>query len=569
MKKIITRNNDVKINTYEEKTKKIERICVVIVSLLSLIFFGIIAIANITSTAVIDPKKFALEIILFSKDNIFLNLLYIILFLLLALGLYTFRKTFLKITEKQLMIGLFIYTMTLGLIWVIKVQCVPAADAGQIYDATVSFVKGDMTPMTKSTWEALFGDYSYFKPYPYQLGLVFLGEFIYKIFGYETALPLEIMNVVSLALLYLGLQKIAMRLFHKKQILFILTFLLAMCLQPIFVSAFPYGLIIGFSAAVWAYYFVLRFMQSTSSKNALWMIPATLLMVISILAKYNNMIWLVAIAIAMVFYIIKKKDWPAIILLVGFCLVSAMSLNLVINHYEKKSNVELGDGVSQILYLDMGFNESYMAPGWYNGKALSLYMQNEGNIEKAEEAAKEDLKERMEKFTSDFGYTRDFFLKKIVSQWNEPTYESIWASQVKGHYYGNVEEYSWLNKVYYQLNEDGTPIRDENNALIYEGSWGQKLNSYFNIYNMIMYLLFCVAMVSLIAHKCNYETLVMIMVLIGGFLYHLLFEAKSQYSVTYFILIVFFAAYGLLIITKKMNKFRVRLNEKKRTESKK
>ena len=27
----------------------------------------------------------------------------------------------------------------------------------------------------------------------------------------------------------------------------------------------------------------------------------------------------------------------------------------------------------------------------------------------------------------------DFFSKKIISQWNEPTYESIWVSKVKSH----------------------------------------------------------------------------------------------------------------------------------------
>ena len=35
------------------------------------------------------------------------------------------------------------------------------------------------------------------------------------------------------------------------------------------------------------------------------------------------------------------------------------------------------------------------------------------------------------------------------------------------------------------------------------------------------------------------------MVIIGGFLYHTLFEAKSQYAISYFILMIPLAAYAL------------------------
>ena len=532
-------------------TEKFERICGIGVCTLALIFFGFIALFSMKLTAVINPKKFVSENILFENDNILVNLMFIVLFALITAGLYRFRNYFKKVTDKQLMLGLFIYTLVLGLIWVLRVQCDPWADSLDVQNGAVLMIKNDATVFTKTDWSYI-KDYNYFQMYPYQLGLVFISEIIYRIFGYETAMPLEVINVIALALLYLGLQKIVKKLFQNSGTLFILTFFLAACLQPIFMTAFPYGLIIGFSAAIWACYFIICFMQSKHKKRVLYFIPATILMMISILAKYNNMIWLIAIAIAMVIYIIRKKDWFTAIPLVIFCVISALSLNMVISHYERKTGVELGDGVSQIMYLDMGLNESGMAPGWYNGKAQGLYMRYNGDIEKAEKAAKEDLAVRKEKLLLDFGYSSDFFAKKILSQWSEPSYESIWASQVKNHYYGEVESYSWLNKVYYQLNEDGTPMLNQDGTQKYEGSWGKKLYSYFDIYNMIMYLLFCIAMISLIVRKCSAETMIMIIVLIGGFLYHMLFEGKSQYCVTYFILIVFFAAYGLDVASHKV-----------------
>lgn len=523
----------------------VEKICGIGTSILALIFFGIVAIASIGLTSVIDQNSYAGEHILYEKDNIFLNIIFIILFIVAAILLYYFRDVFMKIPESKMKVGLFVYTIIVGIIWVIKVQCVPATDARQVYDAAVMFAKGDMTPMKVSTWESMFGDMSYFQPNPHQLGLVFICEKLYRICGFETALPLEILNVVSLALMYLGLQKIAKRLFNSKGIVLILTVILALCLQPLFMTAFPYGIIIGFSAAIWAYYFVLCFMQSKSSKRALYILPATLLMVISVLAKYNNLICVLAITIGLIIYIIREKDWISFVLVAVFCIVSFSSMGIVVKYYENKSGVTLKPGITQMMFLDMGLNESPMAPGWYNGRTIGLYKKYNGDSEAATKEAKEDVSNRIDKFMSDGKYGRKFFLSKILSQWNEPSYESIWVSQVKSHYYDKVDEKSWLYKVYRQNDKDGNPM--------YDGSWGKKLDFYFNIYQMLMFVMFSVAMIYFIVKKCNVETMTLILILIGGFLYHLLFEGKSQYCVSYFVLISFFAAYGTYIVAKSVD----------------
>ena len=42
------------------------------------------------------------------------------------------------------------------------------------------------------------------------------------------------------------------------------------------------------------------------------------------------------------------------------------------------------------------------------------------------------------------------------------------------------------------------------------------------------------------------------LVMLGGLLYHLLFEAKSQYAMPYFVLILPIAAYGLFTLFRKV-----------------
>lgn len=516
-----------------QKQNIFEKICCYGATIMALIVFGVVAIGSIFQTSVIDPDNFSLEVILYQNDNVFINLLMLLCFFGLAFLLYRYRNIFARISERQLMIALAVYTIVVGMVWIIKVQCVPAADSGTIYDTAVDAIKGDWSSFYTSDDETLRG-LSYYRLFPYQLGFVLISEIVYRIMGYETALPIQIINVLALAVLYIGLLKIAKKIFHSKGVVVILTFLLAACVQPILFTPFAYGNIIGFSAAIWSCYCVICFMQSENRKRDLWFIPAALLMALSIIAKYNNLIWLIAVAIGLIIYVVKTKKWVYLISVAGFCIVSILGLNLVIMSYEARSNTEIGSGMSQILQLDMGLNESYMAPGWYNGMAKRMYVDHAGDGQAADEEAKKDLQARKEKFMSDGVYLCEFFGKKILSQWNEPSYESLWVSQVKTHYYGEVESYSWLDKVY-------------------NGTWGQALYTYFDLYHMIVFVLFCVAMVALLLKRCGPETIMLITTLLGGFFYHLLFEAKSQYSLTYFILIVFFAAYGLHFLLKTIS----------------
>lgn len=524
--------NGIKHISANTANNKFERICSYGVAILSLLFFGYIAVWSIVQTSVIDPENFVGEKILYEVDNVILNIIIIVLFLGLMFLLFIYKGILNKINEKVLIIGLAIYTIVLGLVWVLNVQSIPAADSGTIYNTACSIIKGDWTPFITSNSD-FYDNVSYYHLYKFQLGMVFISEIVYRIFGYGTAIPMQVFNVFALAAMHVGLLLIAKRIFRSKAVVVIMTFILAACLQPIFFTAFAYGNIIGFSAAVWSYYFIIRFMQSENKKRVLFFIPASLFMAFSILAKYNNLIWMLAIAIGLVIYIIKSKKWVHILSIICFCLVSVNVLNLVIASYEYRSGVELKDGVSQILYLDMGLNESGIAPGWYNGMAKSKYLQYNCDVEAAESDAKADISTRVKLFLSDPGYAKDFWSKKILSQWNEPSYESVWVSQVKRHYNGEIREGTWLYSVY---NGKGKVI----------------LNSYFDIYQMIVFILFCIAMVGIIINGCGAEVTILLTTLIGGFIYHLLFEAKSQYSLTYFILIAFFASYGVYVLLKSV-----------------
>ena len=166
-----------------------------------------------------------------------------------------------------------------------------------------------------------------------------------------------------------------------------------------------------------------------------------------------------------------------------------------------------------------------MAPGWYSKTAVNDYMKGGYDAERGNAVAQASIDRRLEEFSDDLGYAFEFFGEKVLSQWNEPSYESIWISQVKQH----TDELSDLAKDIYN-----------------NGFMSQWFALHFNFYIQILFVLFALGIyVLFIDRKTNIETVLLPLVLLGAFGYHLLFEAKSQYACTYIPLLVPTAAYAM------------------------
>lgn len=529
----------------KEKQNRFEYVVVNIICLFAFLAFGYISVMGFFQTSVIDPTAYVGEHILYETDNIALNLFFAALFFVFLFAMRRFYNFFAKINMTVLEIILALYVVLLGMIWIFSVTSIPAADSQNIFETATQAANGQYTSLNDFTQfynKDFYSGYSYYNFYPFQLGFVFFCELVYRIFGTDSSMPIQVLNVLATAAAYLGLAKITRILFKRKSVEFMAIFLLALCFQPILFCTFVYGNIIGMCLGIWACYFLIRYFQTNSWKL---LIPCGILLVISTIVKYNNMIYLVAFVIMLIVHTIKAKKWQSIAFAVAICIATVGSSSLIIASYEARSGATLANGVSQVLYLDMGMQESSRAPGWYTTTGLNTYLKNGFDDEAANAEAWEHIGERMDKFTGDPEYMFDFYSKKILSQWNEPTFESIWVSKVKGH---------------------ETEIAGGIGEAVYEKSLGQLLELHFGLYMRIVYLLFAVGIYLLfINKKTNICTVLLPLVLMGGFGYHFLCEGKSQYILTYIPLIIPTSAYALNTILcsdyKGAKKFFAKVNE--------
>ena len=170
-----------------------------------------------------------------------------------------------------------------------------------------------------------------------------------------------------------------------------------------------------------------------------------------------------------------------------------------------------------------------MAPGWYNHYTVITFSKYNYDGEMAIAKARADIGERLSYFSSHPRYTLSFFTKKILSQWNEPSYESLWVSKVKGHL-SPVPNFA-------------TNLYDSNYLL-----------RYLKVFQLLIFVGFLFAALKGVGRRDCLFTLIPLIIL-GGFSYHLIFEAKSQYILIYFIMLIPYAAYGLDVITQKARRF--------------
>ena len=511
-----------------ENKSKFEYVVVNIICLFAFLAFGYIAIMGFFQTSVIDPTAYSAEKILYQTDNLALNLLFTAIFVGILFTMRRFYDFFAKINITALEIILVVYVVLLGFIWIFSVTSIPAADSANVYETARQAAKNQYTSLhdfTNFYNKDFYGGYSYYNFYPFQLGFVFICEIIFRIFGTTSSMPVQVINVLAVGAAYLGLAKITRLLFKRKSIEFMAIFLLALCFQPILFCTFVYGNIIGMSLGIWSCFFLIKYFRTN---KWLLLIPCGILLVISTIAKYNNMIYLVAFVIMLIVHTVKEKKWQSIAFAVAICIATVGSSSLIIASYESRAGVTLANGVSQVLYFDMGLQESGRAPGWYTTTGLNLYLKNQFDDEAANKEAWQQIGQRMEAFSDDAEYTVDFFGKKILSQWNEPTFESIWVSKVKGH---------------------EVAIKGGIGEAVYDKSLGQLLELHFGLYMRVLYLLFAIGIYCLfISKKTNIQTILLPLVLMGGFGYHFLCEAKSQYILTYIPLIIPTAAYALNLV---------------------
>lgn len=507
-----------------------ESLCSRIVCVIMIAVTGFLMVASLMHTTgmeivregqgvdtVIYRIKETIESVVYYNDSLVIN----VLLLILAFGLCFIILPRLKkipITYELLFIA--VWTVALGSVWVICSQVAPTEDSYTVSSAASEFANNDYSALSEKP---------YFHEYSFQLGYVFFTELIIRLHNIFTPtnnfLYLQIFNVIFLAAIYVGLLLINNRLFKDKRIVDLTALIFALSVQPIISCVFIYGIIPGIMFAVWAIYFEIVYLQRNSIPSAA---ASALLIAVAVMIKSNNLIVLIAMAaVAFVKMFSRRRfvtDIAYILVAVVLCLSISPAVKMM---YERRSGVDLGDSVPYSSWIAMGLNESDLAPGWYSPQyTIGNFESCSNDAEKAGEQSKAEIVNRIKYFAQNPQYTNDFFYLKAVSQWNETSFQSIWNNSVRGRYGEKAFIAKWVC-----------------------GDGEKPVKRYMDIFTQFIYAAAFLGVICLFRRREILPCILPVTVL-GGFLYHLLSEGKSQYILPYYIMLTAFAAVGVLTAYK-------------------
>lgn len=299
---------------------------------------------------------------------------------------------------------------------------------------------------------------------------------------------------------------------------------------------FIYGNIAGLSLSLFSIWMAVRYLMHHKKKNAILCAAG---LAAGSLFKDTTLITLIAILIVIGLYGVINHQWKQLLWLPIFLLICLGSNSMVDVVMGGITHEDIPAGMSPYGHLTMGISEGSRASGWYNDFTFNTLVACNYDYELYREVTKEAFRQQSEMFYSDPSYVIRFFSQKTASQWNNPTFQSIWIHQQMIP----EEELSG-----YSLYIDGAP-----------------LNMFFYyIFNLVQSIILFGSLCYFIfeAGKSSLASLIPAITFIGGFIFLLFWEAKAQYTLLFFVMLFPYAVTGLISLSGRLTALVKSVNSK-------
>lgn len=467
------------------------------------------------------------QLVLAKWDNPFAGILGMAVFLLLFAGILHFLFRHTSSPLKILRILILLWCVCLGGILILFGRTVPAADALSVYSIAEALAGGDTSVIHPTE--------SYLSYYPQQIGLTAFFECLIR---FWKLLPFNVPAYHFIKCIYVGLvcviicfqERIVHLLWNDEKADCIYLLLIGSHLPFIMYSSFVYGEIPSFAAASAGLCFMIKLLRQETASRKRKLLYAVLTVAgfsSSVMFRKNNLILLIAAIIVLFLEWAKNRRHELFALGLACAVCSLGILPLVQKTYELRSGKELSSGVTAISYLAMGMQESSRGNGWYNGFNFTTYQESGLNTELANELSRQAISERLQFFGEHPAYAADFYLHKHLSQWADGTYACRQAT---------LATYGGRNSFFISL---------------YEGPFSKYFIGYCNAYQNILYLgaIICFYILWKAPHaKAKTPPLTLYLgfiTVLGGFLFHMIWEANSRYIFLYSLLLLPYTAKGI------------------------
>lgn len=483
-----------------------------LVKVLGMVLCAFLLLLNLTSRASVSMDQY--EAVSVSGQN---GAFYL-LFLLGLLTLFFGGQWLEKISEKRLLRVFTWLYMAAGVFLILNADPRLRSDSRYVWEAARAFRAGDYSALD-------VGEYLFV--YPHQLGLVTYELFL-GIFAEHTKL-LYMANLALVLVNNYALYRIADIWFGGNPTVNKYTILLSHLFLPqLFLILFAYGNIPGTACMTLALWWGSRFLLDRNWKSCgITVLFASL----AILLRNNNMIPVIALAAVFFLAFLKRPGARVLVMTLALLLSLVLPQRLLYSGYEAVTDRQIPEGMPKILWVAMGMQEGERCAGWHNSFNSMTYRNADYNTNLAGFIGEQEVQRRLETFCRDPAYGADFYHRKLVSTWCEPTYQSLWS--------GPLPECGQMV---------GTAFLQD----LYSGGRFYQTVELFCGVLVGAVLLLSLGYLVMTGRTAALFPLFSVICLIGGFLFHLLWETKSQYVSGYIYYLIPLAAGAVALLQSRL-----------------
>ena len=425
------------------------------------------------------------------------------------------------------------YTAAAGFAWAVLSNHYPVWDERMVSFFANQFANGvnDISAY----------DIDYIETWPHQLGMIALAEQIYRVFGEENYRAFQALNALAVSGIVFAGYKITGEIGKRRETAVYYLLLMLFCWPMIIYAAFFYGEILSVMLSLFSVNSLLVYLKKQKTRNMIYM---ALFITAACLIRSSCYIVLAAMGCVLTVKAVSDKKIYHFLSLLLCVVLFILSHTILIKTYEHRYGLELEKGMPSLVWAAMGTREGMdgAEAGWYNKDySWDLFVEEaDKNPEKAKELAVQVIRDSSFIFRENPSYMKDFYKRKIVSQWNEPTY----CSQVETN--SRVEERA--------------PIMDR----LYKGDLWKPFVRFMDVYQSLIYVGVLIFLLILVRKKTPVEYLALLIAVIGGFIFYIFWEARSRYIFPYFMMMIPMAAIGWDMLTEKLRLGWKGIREKRR-----
>lgn len=510
--------------TFKEKLTSFLVICAMIMASCILLFLFVASISHTAHFFGSNVNEYY-ECLYYDRDNILINTGLVILFMGIV---YTITRLLSKVDKRILMVISLIVVLALGIWWINFVKAPVKSDQGMVLKAAEDF--------SENKYDLVKGK-GYFYMHPLQFGCVLGLEGIIRVIGSAEPIALQTVNVITLMLCTFVLYLITAKLYKDDAVTKIVSMLSAcLILIPLY-SVVVYGNIFGFLFSLLAVYFLLKYYDEYKIR---YIVLIALSLGLAIMFKSNYEIVMIGILISLFLDLIQNKEIKSLITMIIVVLCFSLVYPIVYAIVEKRSGEVVNEGIPMITYIAMSIQKPVSRnSGWYHdtNNVETIYPGCSFDEEKTIEKSMEIIKIRFGEFIAYPGSCVKFFQDKICSTWIEPAFQTFWWSEPLEVFDSQPEEY----KEYIM-----------NNKLLIDILHGEKEKSVIKYLDVIEITIFFASLISITymlkKKKLDYKNSVLLIIFMGGFLFHIIWETKSIYVIPFYLMLLPSAAYGIYIM---------------------